>query len=85
MYSNVVYGTIPERFSVEGKPGNFLNEEQHAMRQMVIRRAVGLIALVVLVTPLTQVSAGQAKRGIAGDWQIKVDYDGQQLVFRREA
>jgi hypothetical protein len=28
---------------------------------------------------LTQVSAGQAKRGITGDWQLKVDYNGRQM------
>jgi len=50
------------------------------MKQMTIRRAVGLLALIVLVTPLAQVSAGQAKGGITGDWQVKADYDGRQIT-----
>jgi len=50
------------------------------MEQMTIRRAVGVLALIVFVMPLAQVSAGQAKRGITGDWQIKADYDGRQIT-----
>ena len=50
------------------------------MKQMAIRRAVGLLGLIVLVTPLAQVSAGQAKGGITGDWQVKADYDGRQIT-----
>ncbi len=50
------------------------------MKQMAIRRAVAVLALIVLVTPLAQVSAGQAKGGITGDWQIKADYDGRQIT-----
>ena len=50
------------------------------MKQMAIRRAVGLLALIVLVTPLAQVSAGQAKGGITGDWQVKADFDGRQIT-----
>jgi hypothetical protein len=29
---------------------------------------------------LAQVSAGQAKRGITGDWQVQVDFDGRQMT-----
>ncbi len=50
------------------------------MKQMAIRRAVGVLALIVLATPLAQVSAKQAKGGITGDWQIKADYDGRQIT-----
>jgi precorrin-6B methylase 2 len=32
------------------------------------------------VTPLAQVSAGQAKGGITGDWQVKADFDGRQIT-----
>ncbi|MHC4680161.1 MAG: SAM-dependent methyltransferase, partial [Planctomycetota bacterium] len=52
------------------------------MRQRVIgpvgfRRVVGLIVLLAIPA---QVSAGQAKRGITGDWQVKVDFDGRQMT-----
>ena len=50
------------------------------MKQAAILRTVGLLALIVLATPLAQVSAKQAKGGITGDWQIKADYDGRQIT-----
>jgi hypothetical protein len=49
------------------------------MKQSAQRRTVLFIGLIVLTMSLTQVSAGQAKRGITGDWQLKVDFDGRQM------
>ncbi|UCE50703.1 MAG: methyltransferase domain-containing protein [Phycisphaerales bacterium] len=49
------------------------------MKQSTKRRIVLFTGLIVLPISLTQVSAGQAKRGIAGDWQLKVDFDGRQM------
>ena len=49
------------------------------MKQSAKRRIVLFIGLIVLPMFLTQVSAGQAKRGITGDWQLKVDFDGRQM------
>ncbi|MHC4557026.1 MAG: SAM-dependent methyltransferase [Planctomycetota bacterium] len=48
------------------------------MKQTSISRTVRLFGLIVLLTSLVQASAGQAKRGIAGDWQVKVDFDGRE-------
>ncbi|MHC4700726.1 MAG: hypothetical protein ACYTFQ_09135, partial [Planctomycetota bacterium] len=49
------------------------------MKQSARRRTVLFTGLAVLPMLLTQVSAGQAKRGITGDWQLKVDYNGRQM------
>ena len=49
------------------------------MRQSAKVRAVLLVGLIVLPMSLARVSAGQAGRGITGDWQVKVDYDGRQM------
>ncbi len=49
------------------------------MKQSARRRMVLFMGLIVLPMSLTQVSAGQAKRGITGDWQLKVDFDGRQM------
>ncbi|MHC4433020.1 MAG: SAM-dependent methyltransferase [Planctomycetota bacterium] len=49
------------------------------MKQRGKRRTVLLLGLVVLPMSLARVSAGQAGRGITGDWQVKVDYDGRQM------
>lgn len=49
------------------------------MNQSAPQKMVPLVALVVLMTPLLVVSAGSAKRGIQGDWQLQVDVDGQQM------
>jgi len=50
------------------------------MKQSAKRRIVLFIGLTVLPMSLTQVSAGQAKRGITGDWQFKADFDGRQMA-----
>ncbi|MHC4324027.1 MAG: hypothetical protein ACYSUX_07120 [Planctomycetota bacterium] len=49
------------------------------MKQSAFRKTVGFIVLVVLVALSAPVSAGRAKRGISGDWQITMDFDGRQF------
>ncbi|MHC4229994.1 MAG: SAM-dependent methyltransferase [Planctomycetota bacterium] len=49
------------------------------MKQRAISRTARL-GLVILLTTLVHVSAGPAKRGIQGDWQLQIDVDGQQLA-----
>jgi hypothetical protein len=49
------------------------------MKQLAFRKAVGLLALMVLVTLSAPVTAGTAKRGIQGDWQITIDFGGRQM------
>ncbi|MFZ2146126.1 MAG: methyltransferase domain-containing protein [Sedimentisphaerales bacterium] len=49
------------------------------MRMLTSHKAVWFLALIVLLMPLAQLQAGQAKREIAGDWQVKVDFDGRQM------
>ena len=49
------------------------------MKQSAKRRTVLFVGLIVLPMSLTQVSAGQAKRGITGDWQLNVDFNGRQM------
>lgn len=41
---------------------------------------VRLVALVTVMTPLVAVSAGSAKGGIQGDWQLQVDVDGREMA-----
>ena len=50
------------------------------MKQSAKRRIVLFTGLIVLSMVLVQVSAGQAKRGITGDWQLKVNYDGREMT-----
>jgi len=58
------------------------------MKMLTSHKTVWFLALIVLLTSLAQVQAGQAKKGIAGDWQVKVDFDGRQsesiLSFTRD-
>ena len=49
------------------------------MKQSANWRRVRFLGLIILLLSLAQVSAGQAKRGMAGDWQLQIDVDGQQL------
>lgn len=49
------------------------------MRMLTSHKAVWFLALIVLLMPLAQLQAGQAKREITGDWQVKVDFDGRQI------
>ncbi len=52
------------------------------MKQTVFYKMVGLLTLMVLVTPLAQASAGtgRARKGITGDWLLKGDFDGRQIT-----
>lgn len=50
------------------------------MKLMAISRTVRFLGLIALLTTLAQASAGQAKKGITGDWQVKVDFDGRQMT-----
>ncbi len=58
------------------------------MKMLTSHKTVVFLALIVLLTPLVQLQAGQAKKGITGDWQVKVDFDGRQfesiLSFTRD-
>jgi len=49
------------------------------MKQSAFRKAVGFLALIVLVALSAPVTAGTARRGIQGDWQITMDFDGRQV------
>ena len=52
------------------------------MKQTVFNKMVGLVALMVLVTPLAAMSAAPAtlaEKGITGDWLLKIDFDGRQM------
>ena len=49
------------------------------MKQSVNWRRVRFLGLIILLLSLAQVSAGQAKRGMTGDWQLQIDVDGQKL------
>ena len=49
------------------------------MKQLAFRKAVGFLALIVFVALFAPASAGTAKKGIQGDWQITMDFDGRQI------
>ena len=49
------------------------------MKQSAFRKAVGFLAFIVLVSICVPVTAGTAKRGIQGDWQITMDFNGRQV------
>lgn len=49
------------------------------MKMLTSHKTVLFLALIVLLAPLAQLQAGQAKRGITGDWQVNVDVNGQQI------
>ncbi|MCK4858143.1 MAG: hypothetical protein KAT58_09260, partial [candidate division Zixibacteria bacterium] len=48
------------------------------MKQRAISRTARL-GLIILLMTLAHVSAGSAKRGIQGDWQVKIDFNGQEV------
>jgi len=50
------------------------------MKQTVLCKTVGLLALIVFLTPPALVSAGSAKKAITGDWQVKIDFNGRQIT-----
>jgi hypothetical protein len=43
-------------------------------------KTVCVLALMLFLTFLSQASAGQQRKGIAGDWEIKMDFNGQQVT-----
>lgn len=50
------------------------------MKQSATTRTVRLLGLIIVLTSFGQVLAGQAKRGIIGDWKVQVDYDGRKMT-----
>jgi len=50
------------------------------MKRLTSHKTVLFLALIVLLAPLAQLQAGQAKRGIAGDWQVNADVNGQPIA-----
>ena len=50
------------------------------MKMLKSHKTVLFLALIVLLAPLAQLQAGQAKRGITGDWQVNADVNGQQIA-----
>jgi len=48
------------------------------MKQLAFRKTIGLLMLMVVVTLSAHVSAGTGRRGISGDWQVTMDFDGRQ-------
>ena len=50
------------------------------MKQQVSHRTAFSIVFVVLAASIGHVSAGPAKDRITGDWQVKIDADGRQMV-----
>jgi len=48
------------------------------MKQSRNWRVVLFLGLIILLMSLSQVSAGQGKRGITGDWRIEIDPNGRQ-------
>ena len=49
------------------------------MKHSTNLRTIRLLGLIILSMSLTQLSAGQTRRGIIGDWHVKVHVDGQQM------
>jgi len=49
------------------------------MKQLAFHKTVGFLALMVIVALTIPASAGTARKGIQGDWQITMDFDGRQI------
>ena len=49
------------------------------MKQLAFRRTVGFLMLTLMVTLSAHVSAGTGRRGISGNWQVTMDFDGRQV------
>ena len=49
------------------------------MKQLAFRKTVGFLSLIVIVMLSASLSAGTARRGIQGDWQIIMDFNGRQI------
>lgn len=50
------------------------------MKLSAVSSTVHFLGLIIVLTSLGQVSAGPAKRGIIGDWQVQVDFDGRKMT-----
>ena len=48
------------------------------MKQLAFHKTVGFLALIVIVALSAPASAGSARKGIQGDWQVTTDFDGRQ-------
>jgi precorrin-6B methylase 2 len=48
------------------------------MKQLAFYKTVGFLALIVFVALSAPATAGTARKGISGDWQITMDFDGRQ-------
>ena len=49
------------------------------MKQSAFRKTAWFLALIVFVALSGPASAGTARKGISGDWQITMDFDGRQI------
>jgi len=49
------------------------------MKQLASHKTVGFLALIVIVALSISVSAGTARKGIQGNWQVTRDFDGRQI------
>jgi hypothetical protein len=50
------------------------------MKVLSSLKTVCLLAAILFLMFSSQASAGQQKRGIAGDWEIKMDFNGQEVT-----
>lgn len=49
------------------------------MKQAASHKTVGILALMVIVALSAPATAGTARKGISGDWQITMDFNGRQI------
>ena len=49
------------------------------MKQLAFHKTVGFLALIVIVALSAPATAGTARKGISGDWQITMDFNGRQI------
>jgi len=49
------------------------------MKQAASHKTVGILALMVIVALSAPATAGTARKGILGDWQITMDFNGRQI------
>jgi precorrin-6B methylase 2 len=49
------------------------------MKQLAFHKSVVCLALMVFVALSAPASAGTARKGILGDWQVTMDFDGRQV------
>jgi hypothetical protein len=49
------------------------------MKQLAFHKTVGFLALMFIVALTIPASAGTARKGVQGDWQITMDFDGRQI------